>query len=407
MDDDVASRWGPRVVEYAAAGPRCRRAGPRPRRLSSPRSASHARRGTRVAIDAGTVPRGAGAVDASLPGNGRWYAAAVTSVVVAVVAGVMIGPAGPAWWRVPLELLDRLPFVSIDSGVTDVEWNIVWMVRMPRVLLGGLVGAMLSLAGASYQGVFRNPLVEPYLLGAAAGAGLGATLVFTVMRAVDAGLAGRPGARRRVRRRPRHGLRHVRRRRLVRRQPHRRDARARRCGRVGARQRRSRRSSCSATSTSSARCSRGSSGACRRRSGTTSSSSCRTSSWRPSCCSPTAGTSTCSASARTRRRRSARRVARVRLVVVIAATLGTAAVVSVSGLIGFVGIVVPHLVRLIAGASYRRVLPLSFLFGATFLIVADIPGRVAAEAGRDADRRRDRVPRRPVPHPRAAHERGR
>jgi iron complex transport system permease protein len=62
--------------------------------------------------------------------------------------------------------------------------------------------------------------------------------------------------------------------------------------------------------------------------------------------------------------------------VVIAATLGTAAVVSVSGLIGFVGIVVPHLVRLTAGASYRRVLPLSLLFGATFLILADIPGRV-------------------------------
>ena len=66
----------------------------------------------------------------------------------------------------------------------------------------------------------------------------------------------------------------------------------------------------------------------------------------------------------------------MRLVVVIAATLGTAAVVSVSGIIGFVGIVVPHLVRLVAGASYRRVLPLSFLFGAAFLILADIPGRV-------------------------------
>ena len=52
-------------------------------------------------------------------------------------------------------------------------------------------------------------------------------------------------------------------------------------------------------------------------------------------------------------------VARVRLVVVVAATLGTAAVVAVSGLIGFVGIVVPHMVRLVAGASYRRVLPLT------------------------------------------------
>jgi iron complex transport system permease protein len=41
---------------------------------------------------------------------------------------------------------------------------------------------MLSVAGASYQGVFRNPLVDPYLLGVAAGAGLGATLVFTLQR---------------------------------------------------------------------------------------------------------------------------------------------------------------------------------------------------------------------------------
>ena len=69
-------------------------------------------------------------------------------------------------------------------------------------------------------------------------------------------------------------------------------------------------------------------------------------------------------------------VRRVRLVVVIAATFGTAAVVSVSGLIGFVGIVVPHAIRLIVGASYRRLLPLSILVGASFLILADIPGRV-------------------------------
>ena len=69
-------------------------------------------------------------------------------------------------------------------------------------------------------------------------------------------------------------------------------------------------------------------------------------------------------------------VARVRVVVVVAATLGTAAVVSVSGLIAFVGIVVPHFVRLLAGSSYRRVLPLSLLVGGAFLVLADIPGRV-------------------------------
>jgi len=69
-------------------------------------------------------------------------------------------------------------------------------------------------------------------------------------------------------------------------------------------------------------------------------------------------------------------VDRVRLIVVLAATLGTAAVVAVSGLIGFVGIIVPHAVRLVAGASYRVVLPVSLVAGAAFLILADIPGRI-------------------------------
>ena len=95
-------------------------------------------------------------------------------------------------------------------------------------------------------------------------------------------------------------------------------------------------------------------------------------------------------------------VARVRLIVVIAATLGTAAVVAVSGLIGFVGIIVPHLIRLVAGASYYRVLPLSVLLGAAFLILADIPGAGAHRSGRDADRRGHRVLRRAVLPRRAA-----
>jgi iron complex transport system permease protein len=62
---------------------------------------------------------------------------------------------------------------------------------------------------------------------------------------------------------------------------------------------------------------------------------------------------------------------RVRLIVLLAASLATAAAVAVSGLIGFVGIVVPHIVRLVAGASYRVVVPLSLIVGAMFLIVAD------------------------------------
>ena len=84
----------------------------------------------------------------------------------ALVLGVMIGPAG-SWGT--------------------ASWTIVWNIRMPRVVLAAIVGAMLSLAGASYQGVFRNPLVDPYLLGVAAGAGLGATIVFAIGRAGTTG----------------------------------------------------------------------------------------------------------------------------------------------------------------------------------------------------------------------------
>ena len=67
----------------------------------------------------------------------------------------------------------------------------------------------------------------------------------------------------------------------------------------------------------------------------------------------------------------------VRLIVVVAATLGTAAAVSVSGLIVFVGIIVPHTVRLIASHNYRSILPLSLLYGAGFLTLADLLARTA------------------------------
>ncbi|MBJ7293055.1 MAG: iron chelate uptake ABC transporter family permease subunit, partial [Ilumatobacteraceae bacterium] len=70
-------------------------------------------------------------------------------LVLALLCGAMIGPAGPTWWRIPLELLNRLPLLTVHSGVSESEWNIIWLVRMPRVVLAGLVGCTLSIAGAS------------------------------------------------------------------------------------------------------------------------------------------------------------------------------------------------------------------------------------------------------------------
>jgi iron complex transport system permease protein len=65
-------------------------------------------------------------------------------------------------------------------------------------------------------------------------------------------------------------------------------------------------------------------------------------------------------------------------VLIAAASLGTAAAVSVSGLIGFVGIIVPHTLRLLAGPSYRSILPLSVLFGGAFLTLTDLVARTVA-----------------------------
>ena len=73
-------------------------------------------------------------------------------------------------------LLERLG-LPIEADWPGKWGAIVWEVRMPRVVLAGLVGATLAYAGATYQGVFRNPLADPYLIGVASGAGLGATLV--------------------------------------------------------------------------------------------------------------------------------------------------------------------------------------------------------------------------------------
>jgi iron complex transport system permease protein len=301
--------------------------------------------------------------------------AAMFVLLVAVVIGASIGPAGPPAWRVPLELINRLPLISFDSGVSSTEWNLIWQIRMPRVVLAGLVGAMLSTAGAAYQGVFRNPLIDPYLLGVAAGAGLGATIIFTVNRAgtsswiVDplplTAFVGGLGAV---------ALTYL----------------------VGTAFGANRSSATlvlagvAVTSLATAL----QTFILQRNTDVVR----QVYSWILGRLSSATWSDvrlvipyvilSLGALLIHRRLLDVLRVGddeakalgvnvdRVRLIVVLAATLGTAAVVAVSGLIGFVGIIVPHAVRLVAGASYRVVLPVSLVAGAAFLILADIPGRI-------------------------------
>jgi iron complex transport system permease protein len=69
-------------------------------------------------------------------------------------------------------------------------------------------------------------------------------------------------------------------------------------------------------------------------------------------------------------------VERYKIILILAASLTTATAVSFSGIIGFIGLIVPHLVRILWGPDYRHLVPLSFIGGATMLLIADLLARV-------------------------------
>jgi iron complex transport system permease protein len=63
---------------------------------------------------------------------------------------------------------------------TEISTSILWKIRLPRTVLAALTGAALGISGASYQGLFRNPLADPFLIGVASGAGLGAVIALSI-----------------------------------------------------------------------------------------------------------------------------------------------------------------------------------------------------------------------------------
>jgi len=305
-----------------------------------------------------------------------WVLLGLLAIVSAIAAGLLIGPADLESSGVILELIDRLPLVTVDSGLSSIHANIIWEVRLPRVVLGALVGATLAVSGASYQAVFRNPLADPYLLGSAAGAGLGATVAIvtgsgdgmgtfdtvpllaflgslaavalTYFLGYSSGVRRSPAAlllagvavasfltaiQTFIQQRNVETIRQV---------------YSWILGRLN------------------------------------------TASWdEVSLLTPYALLASLVILLHRRTLDVMRlgdaeassmgiRPQLVRLIVISAASLGTAAAVSVSGLIAFVGIIVPHTVRLLAGSSNRIVLPLSMMFGASFLMFVDLLGRTIA-----------------------------
>ncbi len=295
------------------------------------------------------------------------FAGAAVALAACMTAGLMVGAAGLPLKGVVLALADRLPFVEAHSGLTPLETGVLFELRLPRVLLGAMVGGLLAVAGAGYQGVFRNPLADPYLLGAAAGAGLTVTLVIVVLGdGVGVPLAAFCGAAGGVL--LAYGL-----------------------GRTAT---------------------RGGGTATLVLAGVAVTSFLtaiqtflqqlkveelqRVYAWilgdvgggwdQVVMCAPYAVVAAAILLLHGRlldvlsvgddeASSLGVRAGRVRLVVLVAASLATAAAVSAGGLIGFVGVVVPHAVRRLAGGSYRVVLPLSLLAGGAFLVGADLIAR--------------------------------
>ena len=298
-----------------------------------------------------------------------WLLAGIAAVAVAALAGLVIGPVALSPGDVVRQLL------GASSGLEPREVAIVEQIRLPRVVLGLLVGSTLSVCGASYQGVFRNPLADPYLLGAAAGAGLGVTIVIvgtadgsaTPGVAPIAAFAGAIGA----------------------------VALTYALGRTGG----GRASTASLILAGVAVASfltamqtyvQQRNQDTIRQVYTWILGRLSTAGWGEVRLLLPYAVVTWIVLLAHRRVLDVLAVGdeeaaalgvnpgRSRLIVIVAASLGTAAAVSVSGLIAFVGIIVPHTVRLLAGQSHRIVLPLSILFGGAFLCLADLLARTVS-----------------------------
>ena len=294
-----------------------------------------------------------------------WGVAGVVVLLLSCAIGVLVGPV-----HISLGTVVQTLF---GGSVDPAQANILWSLRFPRVVLGVLVGGTLAICGAAYQGVFRNPLADPYLLGAAAGASLGATLAIafapgkTILGFNFVPLAAFAGAGLAV-------------------------AGAYALGR-----------SVSGLRTNTGLILAGVAiatffNAIQEYVQQAQAGSIRqvyswilgrlvTAGWDGVLLVLPYVVLSVVVIVVHRRLLDALMlgeeeatslgisVRRVRFIVVVAATLGTAAVVAVGGTIAFVGIIIPHTIRLLVGRSYRVVVPLSVLVGGAFLVLADTAAR--------------------------------
>jgi iron complex transport system permease protein len=114
-------------------------------------------------------------------------------VFAAATAGLALGSTTVPIGVSAKALLVSLPGLhGLSEGIAPETLTILREIRLPRVILGGLVGAGLSLSGAALQGLLGNPLADPYVIGVSSGAAVGAALVMILgYGALMGGMAGR------------------------------------------------------------------------------------------------------------------------------------------------------------------------------------------------------------------------
>ncbi len=303
-----------------------------------------------------------------------------TGAAVAVLAAVVAASQGSV--HIPLSAVVEMVAAQLPGvGESDHpnSWStILWQLRLPRVTLALIVGGGLAMAGAAYQGLFKNPLADPYLVGVASGSGLAATIVLlTGVPLYFAGIGILPIAAF--------------------------------CGGIAA----------VTVAYSVARSAHGTPLTTLILAGVAISAlaasvtsllmirsdpdlrpvlswlmgSFIAAEWRDSLVmllylGPSVivllGFARILNVVQLSEEHASMLgvdVERVKIALIVAATLATASAVSFSGLIGFVGLVAPHVVRILWGVDYRFLLPMSGLIGATFLVIADLVARTIVSPG--------------------------
>jgi iron complex transport system permease protein len=122
----------------------------------------------------------------------------LAALALALVGAALLGVAVGAVWVSPLTTLRLVAWkLGVAERPGDVARSaevIVFQLRLPRVLLAGIVGAALAASGAVFQGLFRNPLADPAIIGVSSGAALGAVLVIVTVGAGSLGAFAVPAA---------------------------------------------------------------------------------------------------------------------------------------------------------------------------------------------------------------------